>query len=67
MAAGADIASAFLALHASAHLSMPSSVLKWRALRVLPSLYVPLDRRASMLFDLTRMVARHGVAPCSLG
>jgi len=28
--------------------------LKWRARRVLPSLCVPLDRRASMLFDLTR-------------
>ena len=38
---------------------------KWRARRVLPSLYVPLDRRASMLFDLTRMVARQGNAPCS--
>ena len=68
MAAGADTASAFPALQAGAHLSMPSSE-KLRVRRVLPSLYVPLDRRMFMLLNFTRIlnfVTRRGAAPRSI-
>ena len=63
MAAGADTASAFPALQAGAHLSMPSSE-KLRVRRVLPSLYVPLDRRMFMLLNFTRILKLRGPPRC---
>ena len=54
MAAGAATAAASLALQASAHLSMPSSVLKWRARAVPPRLCLLIDNQALMLLSFGR-------------
>jgi len=52
------------ALQARANLSQLWGQI-WRARPVLPRFYLLIDNQASMLFDLTRMVARQGDAPCS--